>query len=104
MYGILFLGIGLWTAKLIKVPELQKSSNVVQVFFRLSLCLMPFMIASLTYKYAYFMTGAITPSPKMAVEYRKVEEMLQPYLSIGLGSVFSLVYLWIFIFKPKPNP
>jgi hypothetical protein len=99
LYTVLFIGVGIWTARLIKIPELKNSSNLVQVAFRITLCMLPVVITSMSYQYTYFMTQAMTPSPKAAEKFTEIELLLQPYLSIGLGALFSLGYLYFFIFK-----
>lgn len=101
-YLVLFGGIAIWTAKLVKVRELKDSSAYMQVIFRLSLCLLPLIITTVGYRYTYFLSNLITKTPEGA--YQVIEESIQPYLSIGLGALTSMIFLWFFIFKPeKPN-
>ncbi len=98
-YLVLFGGIGIWTSRLIKIRELNESSPYIQVIFRVFLCLMPLIISSLGYRYTYFMSQLITPTPKGS--YQEIEIFIQPYLSIGLGLITSILFLWFFVFKSQ---
>lgn len=99
---VLFGGIGIWTSKLVKIKELNDSSPHIQVIFRVFLCLMPLIISSLGFRYTHFMSQLITPTPEGP--YKEIEIFIQPYLSIGLGLLTSLLFLWFFVFKnQKPT-
>lgn len=97
LYGILFLGIGIWTHRLLKLPELLKSSAYTQVAFKICLCLLPLVIVTVSKDYTHFMTGAIAPPPNE--EYAQLEKTIHGHLSLGLGFIVSSFFLYIFIFR-----
>ena len=98
-YLILFLGLGIWIKKIIRVKELNTSSDSIQVFFRITLCLLPLVITSFSYRYVYILANLITKTPEGAL--RDAEIKIQPYLSIGLGVCVSCFLLWYFIFSDR---